>query len=215
MGRLPIGELPTYVRGSLWSRKANIRRALMLRSRRRPLGLYSLLEVDPAASLKTIRKQYRELALKYHPDKAGSSQSRSEATKKMSLLNAAMDILSNEDERKKYDLEVLGKISAESTSRVRAHRARLTRQEKGIAIAVNSERVRLKKLDSVPLAKKRKSSVSVKQVRRFVCSRGVSRRSRTIPPNCSWSIYSRTKKERTTDRRKGRYVAVPRIVSEP
>jgi len=61
---------------------------------------YKILGVDKKASQDEIKKAYRKLALKYHPDKNPDNK---EAEEKFKLLNEANDVLSNPKKRKKYD----------------------------------------------------------------------------------------------------------------
>ena len=62
--------------------------------------LYDLLGVESHANESVIKKKYRQLASKWHPDKNGH---RPEAQAKIQLLNYAKDILLNPEKRKKYD----------------------------------------------------------------------------------------------------------------
>lgn len=60
--------------------------------------LYQILEIsDEAVEQRAIRKKYRELALRYHPDKNPG------AADKMIEINAAYEILSDSEKRKQYD----------------------------------------------------------------------------------------------------------------
>ena len=61
---------------------------------------YKILGVDKKASQEEIKKAYRKLALKYHPDKNPDNK---EAEEKFKLLNEANDVLSDPEKRKKYD----------------------------------------------------------------------------------------------------------------
>ncbi len=62
---------------------------------------YKILGVNRSASLEDIKKAYRKLALKYHPDKAkGNKQEAEEQFKKISEAYA---VLSNPEKRKEYD----------------------------------------------------------------------------------------------------------------
>lgn len=65
------------------------------------MDLYKVLEVRKNASIKTIKKAYHEKALKYHPDKNPNNPNLD--VKKFHEIQAAYDILSNEEERIKYD----------------------------------------------------------------------------------------------------------------
>lgn len=71
---------------------------------------YEILGVGKDASQEEIKKKYRSLALKMHPDRlVGKSQSeKKEAEKKFQEITNAYETLSNEDSRKKYDLESSG-----------------------------------------------------------------------------------------------------------
>jgi molecular chaperone DnaJ len=61
---------------------------------------YKILEIPQNATHEEIKKQYRRLAKKIHPDK--NKEEKSEET--MVLINKAYEILSNEELRKKYDM---------------------------------------------------------------------------------------------------------------
>ena len=62
---------------------------------------YETLGVDRSASQSEIKKAYRKLALKYHPDKNPNNP---EAETKFKEASSAYDVLSNEDKRKNYDM---------------------------------------------------------------------------------------------------------------
>lgn len=61
---------------------------------------YSILGVSKTASKDEIKKSFRKLIMKYHPDKNSGSES---AKKKTIELNEAYAVLSNEKLRKEYD----------------------------------------------------------------------------------------------------------------
>lgn len=62
---------------------------------------YKILEVSRTASSKEIKKKYRELALKWHPDK--NKDNREEAEKKFQDISEAYEVLSDTELRGKYD----------------------------------------------------------------------------------------------------------------
>lgn len=61
---------------------------------------YNVLEVRPSASVEEIKKAFRFLAVKYHPDK---TQEDEYFTKKFIEIREAYDVLSSFDKRKEYD----------------------------------------------------------------------------------------------------------------
>lgn len=61
---------------------------------------YEVLGVAKDAAAADIKKAYRKLALKYHPDKNPGDK---EAEEKFKEAAEAYDVLSNEEKRKKYD----------------------------------------------------------------------------------------------------------------
>jgi DnaJ-class molecular chaperone len=60
---------------------------------------YKILEVKKSATQNEIKKAYRKLSLKYHPDKNPSK----EAQEKFTEIGAAYGVLSDEEKRKVYD----------------------------------------------------------------------------------------------------------------
>lgn len=76
---------------------------------------YETLEINRNANAEEIKKVYRKLAAKWHPDKWAnkSPQERQEATKKMQEINEAYDVLGDEQKKKTYDL--YGQSSSEAT----------------------------------------------------------------------------------------------------
>src|SRR3954471_17922396 len=64
------------------------------------IDYYKILEIDKSASDADIKKAYRKLARKYHPD---LNPNDADAHKKFQQLNEANEVLSDPEKRKKYD----------------------------------------------------------------------------------------------------------------
>lgn len=64
--------------------------------------LYEILELDPNCSKKDIKKAYRNVALKYHPDKLGKKAT-GEDNNKFIEAQEAYEILYDDEKREKYD----------------------------------------------------------------------------------------------------------------
>jgi molecular chaperone DnaJ len=62
---------------------------------------YEILGLNKDATTEEIKKAYRKLALKYHPDR--NSSNKEEAEKKFKEINEANQILSDPEKRSKYD----------------------------------------------------------------------------------------------------------------
>lgn len=60
---------------------------------------YDILGVAPSASTDEIKRAYKKLALKYHPDKNKDP----EAQEKFKAMSVAYEVLSDDDKRKRYD----------------------------------------------------------------------------------------------------------------
>lgn len=60
---------------------------------------YHILEIDENANTEEIKKAYRKLSLKYHPDKSNDPSSIS----KFHSITAAYEVLSDKEKKKEYD----------------------------------------------------------------------------------------------------------------
>jgi DnaJ-class molecular chaperone len=64
-------------------------------------NFYKVLGVDEKASKEEIKKSYRTLQMKYHPDKNNNSQDAINMTQK---LNEAYETLGDDEKREEYDM---------------------------------------------------------------------------------------------------------------
>ncbi|XP_072385125.1 dnaJ homolog subfamily B member 6-B isoform X1 [Diabrotica undecimpunctata] len=77
---------------------------------------YRVLEVPKTATTSEIKKAYRKLALKWHPDK--NPDNMDEATKKFKEISEAYEVLSDDSKRKIYD----SRSSRTTSSKTRSYR---------------------------------------------------------------------------------------------
>jgi DnaJ-class molecular chaperone len=63
---------------------------------------YDVLEIDKKATISEIKKAYRQLSLKYHPDKSDLDK-KEENEKKFREINDAYSILSDPKKKNDYD----------------------------------------------------------------------------------------------------------------
>ena len=64
------------------------------------MDYYKILEVSENEDISEIKKQYRKLAMKYHPDRNAGDE---RAAKKFREITEAYEVLSNGKKRKEYD----------------------------------------------------------------------------------------------------------------
>ena len=65
-----------------------------------------ILGLEKSAKMTEIKKAYRELAMKWHPDRNNQDEEASNKAKEMmAMVNEANETLSNPKKRKDYDLE--------------------------------------------------------------------------------------------------------------
>ena len=70
-------------------------------SSKKDTKLYDVLGVSPNAEDNEIKKSYRKMALKYHPDR--NPDNKTESENKFKEISAAYDILSDKEKRSNYD----------------------------------------------------------------------------------------------------------------
>lgn len=75
-------------------------------------GYYAILGVSQNVNFQDIKKSYRKLAKKYHPDR-NKSPNAEEIIKK---INQAFEVLSDRRKRKQYDLEASNIFDARDSS---------------------------------------------------------------------------------------------------
>ena len=65
-----------------------------------------ILDLHQTTKMSDIKRVYRELALKYHPDRNNKSEEdRAKAAEMMALINEAYETLSDPAKRNEYDIE--------------------------------------------------------------------------------------------------------------
>ena len=80
---------------------------------------YKILEVGKTASETEIKKSYRKLALKHHPDRQQDAAAKEKAQHIFAKISAAYEVLSDEKKRKEYD-----SLQKEQKSNSKSGRAR-------------------------------------------------------------------------------------------
>lgn len=74
-----------------------------------PNNFYKMLCVSPeSATTAEIKRAYRSMALRHHPDVCRDASAKEESTRMLVLLNAAYETLSDPCLRQQYDCQVLG-----------------------------------------------------------------------------------------------------------
>ena len=66
------------------------------------INYYEILHLSQDAPVEIIRLAYKGLAQKYHPDRYQGN----DANEKMQLINEALEVLTNENKRKDFDLKL-------------------------------------------------------------------------------------------------------------
>lgn len=102
---------------------------------------YQILGISKTASTDEIRKAYRKLARKYHPDVNSGNK---DAEKKFKEINEANTVLSDPEKRKKYDTYGKDWEHADAFEQARAgqsHFSRNNNRSRGTRYTMNGEEV--------------------------------------------------------------------------
>ena len=81
----------------------DLRKAEVALKQSKQKDYYKILEVSRNSKTKEIKKKYRELALKWHPDKHSGEGEKEKAEKKFQEVAEAYEVLSDDEKRQKYD----------------------------------------------------------------------------------------------------------------
>src|SRR5580698_1005775 len=92
------------------------------------IDYYKVLGLEKSASQDDIKKAYRKLARKYHPDRKPNDK---EANKKFQQINEANEVLSDAEKRAKYDQYGKDWQHAEAFEQARQQRQQEGRQQGG------------------------------------------------------------------------------------
>lgn len=90
-----------------------------------PTTYYDCLQVQERADLAVIKASYKALAQRYHPDR--NPEDLKEAERQFRIITEAYEVLSNADERLKYDASLRAQREASVLAAASAH------QQKGPA----------------------------------------------------------------------------------
>ena len=79
------------------------------------MDYYEILGVSRDASQEDIKKSFRKLALKYHPDRNPDNVEKS--TERFKQIIAAYEVLGNEEKRRMYDQSLGEEVDPQSSAR--------------------------------------------------------------------------------------------------
>ncbi len=79
-------------------------------------NLYNILGVSPTATSEEIKKAYRSLAMRHHPDRSAHSGAES----RFNAINAAYELLSDPQKRASYNQSLNNRIIIDPDNEARA-----------------------------------------------------------------------------------------------
>tara|TARA_B100000700_G_scaffold318937_1_gene413119 strand:- start:1694 stop:2824 length:1131 start_codon:yes stop_codon:yes gene_type:complete len=129
-------------------------------------GFYKILKLDRSATKEEIKKAYRKLARKYHPDKNPNDEYAEEMFKNIST---AKDVLLDKDKKRKYDIRYSGRYlygggKRSKTKRKKNRRVRnIKKKYKTFKKNKGGSRNKTKRRKSKSRRKSRRKSSSIKK----------------------------------------------------
>jgi len=82
----------------------NIQKAKAAAKRSKKKDYYAILEIKQDATEEDVKKSYKKLALKWHPDRVHDPELRPKAEQMFKDISEAYQVLTDKDKRRKYDL---------------------------------------------------------------------------------------------------------------
>ncbi|MBN1517486.1 DnaJ domain-containing protein [Candidatus Sumerlaeota bacterium] len=67
---------------------------------------YQILKVSKDSPIREVKRAYHQLARKYHPDKASSTEEQQQFEEEFALISEAYNVLKDDDRRKEYDAKL-------------------------------------------------------------------------------------------------------------
>ena len=101
---------------------------------------YKILELSPDANEDAIKKSFRKLAKKYHPDTNGGDP---KAAAKVQEINEAYSVLSDEAKRKAYDDERTGKKATQGFEGTKAKNGTGSKAPRGTFTGFNASNFKM------------------------------------------------------------------------